>query len=399
VTPQRIILHADMDAFFASVEQRDDPTLAGQPVIVGGLGPRGVVSAASYEARTFGVHSAMPSAQARRLCPEGHFVPARMSSYTAASRAVREVFDSFTDLVEPLSLDEAFLDVTGSLRLFGDGVTIAQRLRQDVQAATNLTVSVGVASSKYVAKVASDLDKPDGLTVVPAGDEQAFLAPLPISRLWGAGKVTQKRLTDLGWDTIGELQKQTLEQLVAALGQHTGVHFFDLCRGRDTRPVQASSAPRSVSRETTFGEDVSDEDVLHAVLLAHAEDVGRRLRRKGLAGKTVRLKLRYPPFETLTRQTKLHNPTSDDACIYQNGKKLLTAARAVGKPVRLLGLGVSDLCAADAPVQGELFSEPTEAPAQSVNRTLDAIRDRFGGTAAGRLGGRPKSSARDPENR
>lgn len=386
-----------MDAFFASVEQRDDPSLKGQPVIVGGLGRRGVVSAASYEARTFGVHSAMPTAEARRLCPKGRFVPARMASYTAASRAVRQVFDSFTDLVEPLSLDEAFLDVTGSLRLFGDGLSIAQKLRKDVALATKLTVSVGVASSKYVAKVASDLDKPDGLTEVPHGSEAAFLAPLPIRRLWGAGKVTQKRLTDLGWATIGDLQAQTLEQLVAALGEHTGVHFFDLCRGQDARPVQAGSAPRSVSRETTFGEDVSDDDVLHAVLLEHAEDVGRRLRRKGLAGKTVRLKLRYPPFETLTRQTKLHNPTSDDSTLYLNGKKLLSAARAAGRPVRLLGLGVSDLCAADVPIQGELFAEPSHAPADTVNRTLDAIRDRFGGTAASRLGGRRSSSPKEPE--
>ena len=386
-----------MDAFFASVEQRDDPSLQGQPVIVCGLGRRGVVSAASYEARTFGVHSAMPTAEARRLCPKGHFVPARMASYTAASRAVRQVFDSFTDLVEPLSLDEAFLDVTGSGRLFGDGLAIAQKLREDVTLATKLTVSVGVASSKYVAKVASDLDKPDGLTVVPHGSETAFLAPLPVRRLWGAGKVTQKRLTDLGWATIGDLQAQTLEQLVAALGEHTGVHFFDLCRGRDVRPVQASSAPRSVSRETTFGEDVSDDDLLHAVLLEHAEDVGRRLRRKGLAGKTVRLKLRYPPFETLTRQTKLHNPTSDDGTLYRHGKKLLSAARASGRPVRLLGLGVSDLCAADVPVQGELFGDPGDAPSDTVNRTLDAIRDRFGGTAASRLGGRPRPSPKDPE--
>lgn len=386
-----------MDAFFASVEQRDEPSLRGRPVIVGGLGRRGVVAAASYEARTFGVHSAQATAVARRLCPQGHFVPPRMNSYTAASRAVRKIFDSFTDLVEPLSLDEAFLDVTGSLRLFGDGPAIARRLRREVLRATELTVSVGVASSKYVAKVASDLDKPDGLTVVPVGGEAAFLAPLPIQRLWGAGKVMRRRLSDLGWQTIGDLQQQSLEQLVAALGEHAGVHFHALCRGQDPRPVEGGGVPRSVSRERTFAEDVSDEDTLHAVLLDHAEDVGRRLRRQGLAGRTVRLKIRYPPFETRTRQARLANPTSDDACIYRQGRELLAAARAGARPVRLLGLGLSDLCAADADVQGELFAPAAAVPADTVNRTLDAIRERFGGSAAGRLGPRSGPDGEAPE--
>ncbi|MFT7465042.1 MAG: DNA polymerase-4 [Pseudohongiellaceae bacterium] len=379
-----------MDAFFASVEQRDDPSMRGRPVIVGGLGARGVVAAASYEARRFGVHSAQPTAEARRLCPGGYFVPPRMSRYSAASRLVREVFESFTDLVEPLSLDEAFLDVTGSLRLFGDGRDIAERLREEVFAATELKVSVGVASSKYVAKVASDVDKPDGLTIVPPGGEAEFLAPLPIRRLWGAGKVLGRRLADQGWTTIGDLQAQTIEQLVMALGERSGMHFFDLCRGHDQRPVQPSSEARSVSRETTFGEDVSDDNLLHAVLLDHAEDVGRRLRRQGLVGRTVRLKLRYPPFETLSRQTRLHSPTSDDAAIYQQGRQLLAAVRSTGRPVRLIGLGMTDLCSADVPVQQELFAALNPAPADKVNKTLDAIRERFGGSAASRLGGRPR---------
>jgi DNA polymerase-4 len=392
----RTILHADMDAFYASVEQRDDPALQGRPVIVGGLARRGVVCAASYEARVFGVHSAMPTATARRLCPEGVYVPPRMSAYTAVSREVRGIFDRFTDLVEPLSLDEAFLDVTGSLRLFGDGVQIAQRLRAEVLKATALTVSVGVATSKYVAKVASDLDKPDGLTVAPPGGEAAFLAPLPIARLWGAGKVLQRRLAALGMTSIGDIQAQSLERLVVELGETSGAHFYDLCRGLDSRPVVSSGDPKSVSRETTFSEDVVDQEVLHSVLLGHAEDVGRRLRRRGLAGRTLRLKIRYPPFETHTRQTRLSNPTCDDACIFRHAVELLAAARSSGRPVRLLGVGLSDFCSADVPVQGELFVPQPPSTADSINRTLDAIRNRFGGDAASRLGGR-HSPETEPE--
>lgn len=383
----RTILHADMDAFYAAIEQRDRPELVGRPVIVGGLGRRGVVSTASYEARRFGVHSAMPAAEARRRCPQGVFLPTRMSHYVGVSRQVRAVFDRYTDLVEPLSLDEAFLDVSGSLRLFGDGPAIAADLRAGVREATGLTVSVGVASCKYVAKVASDLDKPDGLTVVPPGEERAFLAPLPVGRLWGAGKVTQRRFARLDWHTIGDLQRQPLETLVAALGPTAGPHYHALAHGRDDRPVVPTRDPKSVSREVTFGDDVSDERALLAVLLEHAEDVGRRLRRAGLEGRTVRLKLRYPPFETHTRQVALERPTQDDAVIYRHGRELLQAARADHAPVRLLGLGVADLGPEGSESQADLFAPPGQADeAAQVNRTLDAIRERFGKGSAGRLG-------------
>jgi len=382
----RVILHADMDAFYAAIEQRDQPELAGRPVIVGGLGPRGVVATASYEARRFGVHSAMPTARARRLCPQGCFLRPRMEAYTAVSDQVLEEFLSFTDLVEPLSLDEAFLDVTGSVRLFGDGPEIARALRRRVAERTGLTVSVGVASTKYVAKVASDLHKPDGLTVVPPGGEREFLAPLPVRRLWGAGRVLGARLEALGLATLGDVASAPVERLTGALGEAAGRHLHALSLGLDERDVLPEREARSVSRETTFAQDVSDDGALRSVLLGLAEDVGRRLRASRLKARTVRLKLRYPPFETLLRQQRLPAASDDDLLLYRTALALLDATRPAGRPVRLLGLGTSDFEGAPgAGVQLELFTPRSEAAAR-VNRTLDAIRERFGPSAAGRAG-------------
>jgi DNA polymerase-4 len=378
----RVILHADMDAFYASVEQRDRPELKGLPVIIGGLGKRGVVSTASYEARRFGVHSAMPGAQARRLCPDGIFLAGRMEAYSEASALIREAFLEFTDLVEPLSLDEAFLDVTGSVRLFGDGRQIAQALREQILSTTRLTVSVGVAASKFVAKVASDHEKPDGLTVVPPGTEAEFLGALPVGRLWGAGKVTRDRMERLGLRTIADIQALSIESLVAHFGASAGRHYHALCRGHDERPVVVSGGPLSVSRETTFEEDVSSGERLRTVLLALSEDVGSRLRRKGLVGETVRLKLRYPPFETLTRQQHMARPTHDDMEIHAAAVALLEKTRPSDRPVRLIGVGVTDLGSAARPVQAELFA--AAQPDGRVDRTLDEIRERFGKGAAHR---------------
>ncbi len=380
----RVILHADMDAFYASIEQRDHPEWRGKPVIVGGIGKRGVVSAASYEARVFGVHSAMPGAQAQRLCPQGIFVPGRMEAYVEASMQIREVFLSLTDLVEPLSLDEAFLDVTGSLRLFGGGELMAESLRRDVFDATGLTVSVGVAASKYVAKVASDHKKPDGLTVVPPGGEEQFLAPLSIRRLWGAGKKTTERMQAMGLHRIADIQALSLETLESQFGERAGQHYFALCRGRDERAVVPHQGPKSVSRETTFGDDVRDDSKLRSVLLNLSEDVGIRLRRKQLSGSTVRLKLRYPPFETLTRQVHMPQPTQDDMQIYRAVVELLQATRRNREPVRLIGVGVSELSEGSRPVQGQLFQQDEVEGGKVVNETLDAIRARFGRHAAER---------------
>lgn len=372
----RTILHADMDAFYAAIEQRDRPELRGKPVIVGGSGPRQVVSTASYEARRFGVRSAMPGVRAKQLCPHGVFVVPRMEVYAAVSDQVRAVFESFTDQVEPLSLDEAFLDVTGSRALFGDGATIAARIKNEVKAATQLTVSVGVATSKYVAKVASDLRKPDGLVVVPPGEERAFLAPLPVSRLWGVGPVTQQLLERAGLRTIGDVQSRRHDELIAAFGANLGDHLHVLAHGLDPRSVEPDRAAKSIGHEMTFTDDLEAEDDVKAVLLQLCEMVGRRLRRVALRGRVVRLKLRYPDFTTLVRQQQVA-ATADDLELYRVGGALLQAAWDRRRGVRLLGLSVAGLADAGAPAQGSLFAPPPQKRDQLL-RAMDAIRDRHG---------------------
>jgi len=380
----RQILHADMDAFYASIEQRDDPGLRGKPVIVGGEGRRGVVATACYEARKFGVHSAMPGSRAKALCPDGIFVLPRMDVYAAVSDQVLSILGRFTPLVEPLSLDEAFLDVTGSRALFGDGKAIAARIRAEVRRETGLTVSVGVATSKYVAKVASDLRKPDGLVAVPAGEERDFLAPLPVSRLWGAGPVTQKRMKELGLATIGDVQRVSREQLAAWLGEAAADHYGALSHGIDPREVEPERDAKSLSHETTFDDDVASDGTCRRVLLELSESVGRRLRRHGIRGGIVRLKLRYPPFETHTRQRKLMAPTDDDLMIYRTAQALMDETRPSGRPVRLLGVGVGELTTGPRPRQGLLFDEPRVAEkSRKILRAMDLIRDKFGDDAIG----------------
>lgn len=385
-----------MDAFYAAIEQRDRPELSGRPVIVGGAGPRQVVSTASYEARRFGVHSAMPGTRARRLCPEGVFVAPRMAHYAAVSAEVQAVFERYTDLVEPLSLDEAFLDVTGSRALFGDGETIARRIKADVRAQTRLTVSVGVAANKFVAKVASDLRKPDGLVVVPPGGERAFLAPLPVSRLWGVGPTTRTLLERKGLATIADVQTRSRDQLVDAFGESLGEHLFALANGLDARRVERERAARSIGHELTFAVDLRDPDEVRAVLLRLAEMVARRLRRAGQRAGVVRLKLRHPPFTTLTRQRQVA-PTADDLELYRAAGQLLDAAWDRRQGVRLLGVTGAALVAADAPVQGGLFGA---APARRdrLLRALDAIRDRHGERAV-RHGGAAGPDDADADGR
>ncbi len=381
----RQILHADMDAFYASIEQRDRPELRGKPVIVGGEGRRGVVATASYEARKFGVRSAMPGSRARALCPAGIFVAPRMEVYAAVSDQVLGILQRYTPLIEPLSLDEAFLDVTGTEALFGDGRAIAGRIRADVRKETGLTVSVGVATSKYVAKVASDLRKPDGLVVVPAGGERAFLAPLPVGRLWGAGPVTQERLKASGVATIGDVARLSREALAALVGEAAAEHYHALSSGLDPREVEPDREAKSISHETTFPEDVASDERCGRVLLELSEAVGRRLRRHGIRGDVVRLKLRYPPFETHTRQRKLGAPTDDDMEIYRTARELLRGTRPSGRPVRLLGVGVAGITEGPRARQGLLFDEPEEK-SRSLLRAMDAIRDRFGDDAIGHGG-------------
>ena len=384
-----------MDAFYAAIEQRDHPEWRGKPVIVGGSGPRQVVSTCSYEARKFGVHSAMPGVRAKQLCPHGIFVPPRMAAYEAVSAQVREVFDRFTDAVEPLSLDEAFLDVTGSRALFGDGAAIAARIRAEVKAQTQLTVSVGVATSKYVAKVASDLRKPDGLVVVPPGEERVFLAPLSVAKLWGVGPVTQQQLERAGLRTIGDVQASTGAQLHAAFGANLGEHLFVLANGLDPREVKMDRAAKSIGHEMTFVDDLRDHDEVRSILLQLAEMVGRRLRQHGQRSAVVRLKLRYGDFTTQVRQPKVV-PTADDLEIYRTACALLDAAWERARGVRLLGVTAAQLVGGAAPAQGSLFGPSTHKRDQLL-RAMDVIRDRHGENSVRHGGDRRKTTPFGPE--
>ena len=382
------ILHVDLDAFYASVEQLDDPQLAGRPVIVGGLGPRGVVAASSYEARRFGVHSAMPMGRARRACREGVFLAPRFDRYEEASRAVMAIFGSYTPLVEPLSLDEAFLDVGGATRLHGPAPTIAAAIREQVRSETGLTASVGVATTKFLAKIASDLSKPDGLLVVEPGTELEFLHPLPVERLWGVGPATRRRLDRFGVRTIGDLAALPEETITGAVGVAHGHHLRSLAWNRDERDVEPKRRVKSVGHEETFPRDVHDRSILQREVLRFADRVASRLRKSGLAGRTVQLKIRYSDFRTITRARTLAEPTDLAADLARTGSALL-AAVDLGDGVRLLGLSVQQLDMARA-VQGALGLGNEESPAESdevhrqrgdFERSVDRVRARYGDDA------------------
>ncbi len=377
----RQILHLDMDAFYASVEQHDNPELAGRPVIVGGGSLRGVVSAASYEARRFGIHSAMPIATARRLCPEGFYLPVRMARYQQVSGRVFEIFERYTPLVEPLSLDEAFLDVSSSTRLFGNGVAIARRIKDEVRRETGLTVSAGVAASKLIAKIASDLDKPDGLTVVEPGREKEFLAPLPISRLWGAGPATCRELRLLGVEKIGDLCRLSLELLERKFGK-LGSHLHRVAQGLDERPVEPGQGMKSVGHEDTFDRDLTDMNEIRRELFSLADRVGRRLRGYGTAGRTVTLKVKYSDFTVESRSRTLAEATDDGAELYRQALALLPKTKAGSRPVRLLGISVSSLENEQDLRQPSLLPPPPgRTKRRQVNQAVDAIKEKFGSTA------------------
>lgn len=373
-----------MDAFYASVEIRDTPELHGRPVVVGGSSSgRGVVCAASYEARKFGVHSAMPARQALKRCPDAVFLRPRMSHYAAESRKIREIFQRYTSLVEPLSLDEAFLDVGGSERLFGDAVTIAMAIKQSIRDELNLPCSAGVAPNKFLAKVASALEKPDGLTVVPADAVDDFLEPLSVSRVWGVGPKTEARLRPLGIETVGQLRSLTKSQLDHAFGAN-GNHFWRLARGLDTRPVVPDRVAKSISHETTFSHDVDDADALRAWLRELTDQVGRRLRRHEIVGRTVKLKLRYDDFRTLSRSFTMKKPESSSEALWREVApmldRLLTESQ---QAVRLLGMGVSQLSQPDK-VQQQLFDAEETERQRELDKTLDSIHERLGTSAVKR---------------
>lgn len=374
-----------MDAFFASVEQSDHPELKGKPVVVGSPpDQRGVVSAASYEARQYGIHSAMPSRTAFQKCPHAIFLPVNMTRYKQVSRQVMQIFSSYTPLVQPISIDEAFLDITGAQRLFGDGPAIAEKIRRDIHEQTGLTASVGVAPNMFLAKIASDMNKPDGLTLVPfeqAAIEQ-FLASLPISRMWGAGKVTQKKLLSLGLTTIGALQKCDPAILQQAVGPHAAQVFARLARGIDDRSLKMEQEEKSISNETTFKDDLTDHEILETAFKQLIDKVGSRLRKAELYATTVHIKIRWSDFTTITRQTRLMQPCCDDMTLRETGLELLHS-NLRHRPVRLIGFGVSGLLTTDHDVSNQLFLFETEKSPPHVKRKrlsqiTDLIRVRYG---------------------
>jgi DNA polymerase-4 len=392
VAGRRAILHLDLDAFYASVEQLDDPALRGRPVVVAGPSARGVVCAASYEARRFGVRSAMPTARARRLCPEGAFVAPRFPRYEELSGRVFALYREYTPLVEPLSLDEAFLDVTASAALHGGGRAIAEVLRRRVKAELGLTVSAGVAEVKLAAKIASDLGKPDGLVEVPAGGTRAFLAPLPVARLWGVGEVTGAALAKLGVHRIGQLAAAPEALVAAALGSGPARHLGALARGEDPREVVPDEPSRSVGSEETFEVDLNGRAALLPHVLAHAERTARRLREAGLRGRTVTLKVKYADFELVTRRCTLAAATDDGAAVFAAAREQLERVE-LDRPVRLVGVSVSGF-EARAEQLGLFDRRPAAEAARraAVNAAVDEVNRRFGRDAV-----RPATLADDDD--
>jgi DNA polymerase-4 len=380
----RAIIHVDMDAFYASVEVMDNPSLAGKPVIVGGTPEtRGVVAAASYEARKFGVHSAMSSYRAHQLCPHGVFVLPRMSRYVEISRDIHRVFEAFTPLIEPISIDEAFLDVTGSQSLFGAAPEIGRAIKQRIRGEIGLVASIGVAPNKFLAKLASDLEKPDGFVVITQNEAEARLAPLPVSRLWGVGKKTEAILTAAGIHTIGDVVRAdhaTLERLVGSYA----AHMQELARGLDDRDVVPDAEAKSIGAENTFPRDIADADTLRAQLDLLSERVAERARSEGVVGNTVNLKARYADFTTVTRAITLPDPTSESVLI-RGAARLLLEERLgrEGRALRLLGVSLSNLSHAEE-VSGDLFDTPRATRNRTLDTVMDGLRRRFGAAAVRR---------------
>ena len=374
------VLHVDMDAFFVGVELLERPELRGRPVIVGGTGTRGVVSSASYEAREYGVHSAMPMTRARRLCPHAVVLPPRHDGYARASAAVMEVFRSVTPLVEPLALDEAFLDVAGARRRLGRPAEIAEMIRAQVREQQGLTCSVGVAGTKFVAKLASTRCKPDGMMVVPADGVEEFLHQLPVAALWGVGERTEEALTRLGLRTVGQLAQVPLATLQRELGNALGAHLHDLSWGRDPRPVVAHSPDKSIGAEETFDTDIDDPEVIRRELLRLSERVGARLRAAGHAGRTVSVKLRRSDFTTITRSRTLREPTDLARMIYITACELYEAAGLDRVRLRLVGVRVENLGPADQAPRQLALGEP-ETGWREAERAMDQVSRRFGSGA------------------
>jgi DNA polymerase-4 len=372
----RTVAHADMDAFYAAVEQMDDPSLRGRPILVGSSSNRGVVLTASYEARPFGVGSAMPMARARKLCPDALIVPPRFGRYREISANVMRVFGDFSPHVEAISLDEAFLDMTGAEKIFGDPRTMAQKLKAAVLEATGgLTVSVGLSGTKYVAKVASGYKKPDGLTLVPPNEAKAWLAPLPVSYLWGVGAKTEPRLLRIGLKTIGDVARADPKWLARELGR-AGSHFFSLANAEDPRRVEGHSSSKSIGSEVTLERDIHVGDEMRQHMRRSAEEIGRRLRRKHYVAFGVRVKLKTADFQILTRQHRLTRPTDVADEIYKIGAALLGEFGHRG-PFRLVGMAAYELTRETEKDQTDLFAAGGERR-RKLEVAVDTLAERFG---------------------
>jgi DNA polymerase-4 len=376
--PTRFILHIDMDAFYASVEVKDNPSLQGKPVLVGASPEqRGVVAACSYEARKFGIHSAMPMSQAIRLCPQAIVLPVRMSRYIEVSRQILQIFHNYTPDVEPLSLDEAFLDVSGCISLFGSAEEIGRKIKSDIKQQTGLTASVGVAPNKFLAKLASDLQKPDGFVIITEEKKQQILDPLPVNKIWGIGRVTNKELEKVGIKTIGQLRTAPLYKLSMVFGNQVD-DILRLAQGVDDRKVESYSEAKSISAEETFSTDIQDREALMGVLLNQVEEISQRLRAEKLQCRTITLKIRYGDFRTITRSYTMDAPTNTTQTLLQEAGKVFDQwyKKSAGA-LRLLGFGASGL----APVgtgQKLLFSDPEEEKQKKIDEVYDKIRGKFG---------------------
>jgi DNA polymerase-4 len=394
-----MILHIDMDAFYASVEERDRPELAGKPLIVGGTPQgRGVVAAANYAVRQFGVHSAMPAATALRLCPHAIVLPPRLDYYAEVSDQIREIFNRFTPLVEPLSLDEAFLDVTGSEGLLGSSLGIARQIKQAIRDELRLVASVGVAQNKFLAKVASDLQKPNGFVIVEPERVQEFLDPLPVGRLWGVGRVAGQAFDTMGIRTIGQVRRLPVELLREKFGQ-VGEHLWQLAQGIDERRVVPDREAKSISHETTFADDLTEMEVLRAWLLELTHQVAWRLRRHKLRGRTVQLKVRYSDFQTISRAQTLANPTNLTDEIWKAAAAML-AERLPARPlrVRLIGVSVSGF---ENPkqLQRNLFDDDERERYGRLDTVADQIKERFGTDALRHASGLLHGAEHEPAPR
>lgn len=368
------ILHADMDAFFSAVEQRENPELKSKPVIVGGvsLSSRGVVSTASYAARKFGVHSAMPIAQARKLCPNGIYLPARHKLYQEVSQEIFNILKSYTPLVEKLSIDEAFLDVKGCERLYGNAVEIAEKIKNEVKTKIGLTISIGVSVNKFLAKLASDYDKPDGLTIIKKENIKSFMSDLDIDKIWGVGKVFASKLAEEKVYKASDIWPYSLEELKDKFGK-AGVKLFFLSRGMDNREVESQTEIKSISHEETFFDNICDQEKLFAYLFKMSEKVSFRLHSNSLKGRTVFIKIRYADFSTYSRQKSLKVAFNSSEEIYRTAKKLLNQDNLLKKPLRLLGVGVSNLCS-EGQEQLNLFAGADD----QLDQTIDELKRKYG---------------------